>query len=264
MNIIVRELRSELKAFILWLIAPIFLNIIELYEFGAMDTDGGESISALFDKFPRIVLAVFGVVDIDLGTSEGYYAIIAYYMMICTCIYAIHLGSSAITRDAADKTSDFLYSKPVSRSYAVGMKLTARGIYLVAYSVFNALTAMIGVRVFSMGDIDSCIIIYAVASLIVSLLYFSLGMFGSALAKKPSKGSLAANLLFWGAFLLAIIYDMLENGALLRFFTPLKYFPAGELVDGTLNTGYTLFVIAASAILLTAGFMRFEKKDFPT
>lgn len=261
MNILKKELRNGLKAFIGWLMAIVFMDFLQIFEYSSMDAAGSEGISALIERFPRVVLAVFGMVDINIGTFEGYYGIIAYYVMICTCIYAIHLGSSAISRETSDKTADFLFTKPRSRFYIDGVKLGAGMIYLVLYNAAAIGFSLLSIEIQNMDRITKEVIFFTLASFFISMIYFALGAFFAAIMKKPSKGSLVANLIFWAAFILAIIYDMMENGAFLRFFTPLKYFPAGEILDFSLNIGYIIFSVGAALALIYCALTLHNKRD---
>ena len=58
-----------------------------------------------------------------------------------------------------------------------------------------------------------------------------------------------------------MVYDMLENAALLRFFTPLRFFPFGELLQGELNPGFAALSLLLSAAFGAAAFYAFTKKD---
>jgi hypothetical protein len=101
MNILKRELRDGLKPFIFWTIGLFVLVFAGMTKYMGIETSGS-SLNELIDKFPRVVLAFMGMVGVDINTFGGYYAILVYYALICAVIYAIHLGSNAVSRETVD------------------------------------------------------------------------------------------------------------------------------------------------------------------
>lgn len=68
---------------------------------------------------------------------QGYMGILFYYILICTVIYAVHLGTAAVSRESVDKTYEFVFTKPLSRTRILGWKLSAAFFYLLAFCIFN-------------------------------------------------------------------------------------------------------------------------------
>jgi len=62
-------------------------------------------------------------------------------------------------------------------------------------------------------------------------------------------------------FVLGIIYDMLENGGALRFFTPLKYFIPEDLLNKAPDPVYIVLSAALIIVFLFGAFTLFKKKD---
>ena len=69
------------------------------------------------------------------------------------------------------------------------------------------------------------------------------------------------NLAFVVIFLLGILYDMLENGDLLRVFAPLKYFLSRDILAGSLDGLFLTVSLALSAGFYFAAMEIFDKKD---
>lgn len=261
MNILKRELRAGLKPFILWTIGMFVLVYIGIIKFEGM-SGGDVDMSELIGQFPRIVLAVLGIVGVDINTLSGYTAILTYYVLICAVIYAVHLGSSAVSRESIDKTYEFVFTKPRSRSHVLAMKLCAAWIYLALFCVFYAIfSAKAASSLKSSEDITTVILLFTISVFLIGSLFIALSAFLSAISKQPDKGSLYGNLAFLYAFILGIVYDMLENGSLLRLISPFRYFLQEELLLNKFDPLYAVITLALITVFLFGTFKAFKRKD---
>ncbi|SFR72952.1 ABC transporter permease subunit [Anaeromicropila populeti] len=263
MNILKRELKANLKVFIFWIIGLFVLLFAGMTKFSGMgQVAGGADVNAVMSKFPKVVLAVFGMVGVDVASLPGYYAILAYYVLICAVIYGIQLGVNAAVKEINDKTYEFIFTKPCSRSYVLGIKIAASWFNLILFIIFEFVFSLLAVAFLDTGEqINQVIFLYAVSILLVSSLFFSLAVFLSIVIKEVEKGMLYTNLIFLSAFVMAIVYDMLENGRVIKVITPFKYFEAKDLVKSRLDGWYVLVCMALSMVLLTESFVKFKKKD---
>lgn len=260
MNLLKRELRVQWKAFFFWSLGMFvlcFAGIVKFESYTASD-----SMTELINSFPRIVLAVMGAVGVDMGTLSGYTALLFHYVLICACIYALHLGSSAVSRESEDKTYEFLFTKPRSRARLLGTKLIAAFAWYAAFCAVNALFALLAVKTLGTservtGEIWAC----ALGVFLIGALFLSLAACFAAYAPRPEKGAARGNLAFLCAFVLSVVYNVLESPGLLRLVSPLSYFPSAELASATLSLPYAVLALALSGAFLLLAFRRFEHKD---
>ena len=110
MNLLKRELRANWKAFFFWSIGMFVLCFAGVVKFESYTASG--SMMELLNSFPRIVLAVMGAVGVDMGSLNGYIALMFYYVLICACIYALHLGSFAFRGKAWIRPTNFFSQSP--------------------------------------------------------------------------------------------------------------------------------------------------------
>ena len=260
MNILKRELRAGLKPFVFWMIGMFVLCYTGIIKYESYTTSG--SMMELLNSFPRIVLAVMGAVGVDIGTLAGYTALLFYYVLICAVIYAVHLGASAVTRETVDKTYEFVFTKPRSRSSILFMKLASAYLFLLLFCAFNGLFAMMAVDYLkSPENITAQIWLCSLTVFLIGALFIALSAFFASAAKRPEKGTLYGNLAFLYAFILGVVYNMLEKPGLLRLITPFNYFTAADLVAEELNLLYTAITLALIAGLLYGAIRKFESKD---
>ncbi len=96
---------------------------------------------------------------------------------------------------------------------------------------------------------------------LTSLVFFSLAAFFAAASAGAEKGSRYGNTAVLVFYVIGVVYDILDNGGAVRFFTPFKYFLPDELLEGRVELLFILLCIIVSAAALTLAFRHFEKRD---
>lgn len=262
MNIIKHELKANVKAFIFWSIGLFLLVFVGMIKYTGLES-GGAEVNKLLESFPKVVQAMFGMVGLTITEISGYYAILVFYVMICIAIYAISLASSAIGRESVDKTYEFLYTKPQSRTYILGMKLLVGSFYLIAFSILNYIFSILSLSTLHLKtDITHEVFLFSISILLVGFMFYGLGAIVVVFIKQSERGFLYGNIVFIILFLIGIIYDMLEHVSWLRWFSPFKYFLPAEILNHHLNGMGVLIIVLFIVISFSATFIIFNRKDF--
>ena len=260
MNILKRELRVGLKAFIFWMIGLFLLSFIGIIKYEGYTSSG--SMTQLLESFPRVVLAVMGAVGVDMSTISGYTAMLSYYILICAVIYGVHIGAASVSRESIDKTYEFVFTKPCSRTRILGLKLLSAYIYLFLFCVFSGVFSMMAVDYLKTSvKINHQIFLFSLSVFLVGALFVALSAFLSSIAKNPEKGTLLGNLAFLYAFILGVVYNMLEKPGLLKLISPFNYFSLPDLVAEKLDPIFTTVTLIITVGLLYFTFTKFNRKD---
>lgn len=122
MKIFLNEIKTRWFSTFLWLIGLIVFMVIALIEFEAMKKTG-PALQDFMDNIPTILKSVFGMNEMELSSPSGYMGIIGFYTLILLAIHGLFLGISVISRESQQKTSDFLFTKPVSRKTIFNTKV---------------------------------------------------------------------------------------------------------------------------------------------
>ena len=261
MNLFRKELKTGLKPFLFWTLGLFALIFAGIVKSSAAMADGA-FMTGLISKFPRIVIAVMGMANLDIAQFDGYYALLIQYVMILTAVYAVHLGNNAVSRESVDKTYEFLFTKPRARSFILAWKLLAALVFLTAYAVLNVLFSTLAVRQLGLsGDYAALFVRFSAALWLVGLVFLALAAMFSAGIRSAERGARAGNLAVLGAYALAVVYDLLETPGLLRVLTPFRYFPNHELMAGGFPLEFAALSVALAAVFLTLAFVRFERRD---
>lgn len=262
MNILRREWKAGWKAFLFWTLGLFGLMFTGVVKSTGITSIEGASAAALVGAFPRIVQAVLGMVGLDMTEFPGFYAVLSRYSALLTAVYAVHLGGGAVSREAADKTYEFVFTKPRTRSFILAQKLLAGWTYLL---VFCALTAVFSAMAVSVMKLDvqmtRTFFLFAVSALLFGTVFFAFAALFAAAARSAETGAKLGNYAVLAAFCMGVVHDMLENPGLIRLLSPFRYFQAADLIAGRLDPLYLLLSVLLSGLALMIAFRRFEKRD---
>jgi ABC-2 type transport system permease protein len=264
MNIFKQEFRTNFKAFAFWMIGLavlVFAGITKAT--GFVGAEATVDINALLGQFPRVILAMFGMVGVDINTIGGYYAVLVFYILICASIYGISLGVNAVSRESFDGTYEFIFTKPRTRSYILRMKLLAAYLNLILFCMFSVVFSFAAINVLDLqGNLNTQIVLFGITVLLSATVFFALAVMFSALSHKAERGAKFANLCFVFAFIVGVISDMTEKEIVaLKVLSPLKYFAPADVLDKTIDPVFAGLCLALSAVFLFVGFRAFRRKD---
>lgn len=250
MNIFLRELKAHLWGFLFWALGIVFMVGAGMAKYAAFET-AGQSVQQMLDQIPRGVQAVFGMTGFDLSTASGFYGMLYLYVVVMGTIHAALLGSNLISKEERDRTSEFLYAKPISRAQALTSKLLAGLVNVVALNMVTLLSSLYFVDLFSKeAPITGDILLLMAGMLFLQLIFLAVGAVVAGVVHKPKAAPSIATSVMFLTFLLSYVVNMNESLAGLKYFTPFKYFDAAILMgDGRLDPGY---VVLSSAIIILA------------
>ena len=261
MNLFRKELKSGLKTFLFWSLGLFVFVFAGIVKSRAAMSDG-QFMTELIGKFPRIVVAAMGMANVEISQFSGFYAVLMLYIFVLTTVYAAHLGGGAVSRESVDKTYEFLFTKPRSRAFILSRKLLAGVVFLSAYACLNLVFSLLAVPQLGLPDDYSGLFArFSLALWLVGFVFFSLAALFAAGFRAAEHGARAGNLAVLGAYALTVVYDMVDQPGILRFFTPFRYFLNAEVIAGDVSLPFALLCLALSAVCLFFTFRRFEARD---
>ena len=263
MNIFLKEMKSHRKSLIFWSIG-VFLMVASGMAKYAAYSSSGQSINDLLADLPKSLKAVLGFSALDLSKISGYYAILFIYLLLMATIHAAMLGATIISKEERDKTSEFLFVKPVSRSTIITTKLLAAFANIVVFNLvtFVSLIILIG-KYNSDGEaVNGDIATTMVGMFILQCLFMVIGSALAAVKKKPKTAASLATGILLLTYMLSVAIDLNENMEGLKYFTPFKYFEAKNIMYGRgLETSFVVLSIVLIAILSCATYVFYKRRD---
>lgn len=262
MNLFYREWKTNCKSLLLWSLG-IFLMIAGGMSKYAAASKSGQSIAEVIRKMPPSIQALFGVGTFDLSQAIGFYGVIFLFLSIMAAIHSSLLGATIISKEERDKTSEFLFSKPITRRRIISQKISIAVILVILLNLITLFSSLWLVDWFNKGESVNMAIVKLVFGMgILQFIFLSLGFGISAISKNarsaPSKVS--SLLLFF--FLLNRVVVLNQRLSFLRFFTPFSYFDAGDLMNKAgFNPMYLLLSVLIITLLLILTYALYEKRD---
>ena len=266
MNVYLRELRANLRGLLVWGIVLVFFVAVGTYKFTGMQGTAGDQAMQLLESFPRPVLAMFGLAATNAMEFGGFFAMIEFYAVIIVAAWALLLGVTSVSRETADGTGEFLYTRPVPRTSLLAEKLGAALTLLVVMALANAASAAGACMALGSDvtgpDTSGAIVAGTVWVALVGLFFLALG---AALAAALPIGSLASQT---GLTLLALAYvasvalDLFgDKAAWIRALSPIRYLGMDDVAAGVVTTEGATALVTFSAVLLALAFRAFSRRD---
>ena len=138
------ELRQTKGMLAIWLSLELMLIAFAYFEY--LSLEGSlEELTHAAALFPDFLKIMFGVGD-NIASPIGWYSCIYYWTGLLAFPYAAYLGSSCMTKELKQGTSEYLFTKPVCRRDIVLSKVIA-GIFnmLVFSALFHVHTSVGGI-----------------------------------------------------------------------------------------------------------------------
>ena len=263
MNILRHEFKAHRKALFWWSFGVFWMCYAGMAKYGGFSATG-QDVTKLFGQMPKSVMAVFGMTGADLTTALGFYTILYIYVFVMTAIHASLLGASILAEEEIDRTAEFLYPKPASRTRILAEKLGAAVLTIVILNLVTAFFSVVFTAMYNKNGPSATpdILLMMVGMLLASLLFFSVGLAAAAVVKKPRLAAPISSGYMFLAFFLKVYLDITEKTQGLKYLTPYKYFEGPAIAkEGALDPLFVVLSIALIGVFTGAAFYAYERRD---
>lgn len=259
MNIIIRELKANLKSFLIWAIS---LNVIYLvasteYEIFAEDP----SILQAMESF-EFIFEVMGTSLANITTPEGYLSILSIYIFLPLSIYTALLGSGIISKEERGKTAEFMFTLPVSRTRVLTAKMIVGIIYAILINF-----AVVGGLAFSFGRFDGGSSFYdflfhmSFGLIFIELLFLSIGMAMAAVLRQYKKSGTVTLAILMVTFMISMLMGMTDKIDVMKYVIPFQYFVVEDMLNGIIEYEFVFISFAIMIAGFGSMFVFFKKRD---
>jgi ABC-2 type transport system permease protein len=221
-----------------------------------------EASRKLLEQFPPVVRAMFGLSLSAFFTFLGFYAYAFTYITLVGAIQAMNLGLSLLSKEDSSKTTDFLLSKPVTRTKIFFAKLAASLTMLTITIIIFTVMTFIFAKLFGAGDFD--LKKYLVLNLIffvIQLWFLALGIIVSQLLHKI-RSVVSISLGFVFSFFVVGLVGAVIGVDKVRYLTPFKYFDYLKYVaSGKYDLKYMVLAAVAIIIAIVTGYLIYNRRD---
>lgn len=262
MNIFFRELKSHRKGLFFWSLGMFLLIASGMMKYASL-LGGGQSVSQLMDSFPKSIQTIFGLSGFDISKPREYFGVLFLYIALMATIHAILLGTDLISKEERDKTTEYLFVKPISRQSVISYKIFAGLVNLIVFNLVTLLSSILFVNQFGGGtSITPDILLLMVGLFMLQLVFFSIGIAIAAACKKPRYSTGIATSLLLITLILYFIINFNSKLDYLSYLTPYKYFDARTILNtGSLDSLYILISVVLIILLTWSAYFTFKKRD---
>ena len=261
MNIFRRELRANLKSLIIWCVVMSLLILTGISKFSAYFNN--PELVKILDSMPKAMIDAMSLRAFNLTTISGFYGIMFVYFAMLGAIAAAMWGSDVISKEERDKTVEFSLVLPVTRSKVITAKALAA---LVNCIVFVLVTALVSVGVAQKYTPDQAFYNYLTlemeAMFVIELIFLAVGLLLGCALKQYKRASSIGIAIILTAYFLSILSGLKESLNFLKWFTPFKYFDAGDLFRlGVLDGKFLLISLAIIVVCVALAYFTYNKRD---
>lgn len=262
MNVFLRELKVHRLGLLFWSLGMVAMVGAGMAKFAGYE-EAGESVEALMATLPRAVLVVFGMTGFDLSTASGFYGVLFLYVAVMGAVHAVLLGSTLISKEERDRTSEFLFAKPITRGRALTGKLLAGLVNVVVLNLVTTASSLYFVGFFGDGRSSSDeVAVLMVGLLFLQLIFLAVGALVAGASRRPKLAASRSTSVMFLMFLVYYLVNLNEDLAFLRFVTPFKYFDAATLMaDGALDPVFVALSVGIIALAVVGTYRLFADRD---
>ena len=168
-----------------------------------------------------------------------------------------------LSKDKRDRTSEFLFPKPISRVRVISEKLLAALVNIIVLNIVTVVSSILMVAVFAKNYSNNNLILVLMTGLfMMQLLFFALGAALAGLFNNPKLSSVVATTILLGTYIISVVVDLNPKLDNLKYITPFKYFDASAIINsGHLDMFYVVLSLFISAVFIVSTFLTFENRD---
>lgn len=261
MNIFIRELRANLKSLVIWSVIVVLLIVIAVAKFSAYA--GNPDMLKMLDSLPPAMLDAMSLRAFNLTTLSGFYGIMFIYLALMGAIAAAMWGSDTISKEERDKTVEFSLVLPVSRGRVITAKALAALVNCVAFVLITWAVSLVAVQPYNP---DQAFMAYLAlemqAMFAIELIFLAIGLLlGCAMKQYKRSGSTAVAIIL-ATYFISILSSIQESLSFLKYFTPFRYYDAGELFrNGTMDGTYLLLSAAIVVVCVASAYTVYNRRD---
>lgn len=261
MNIFFRELKANLKSLLIWCGVMLLLILIGTSKFSAYYND--PSMLAILDSFPQAMLDAMNLRAFNLTTLSGFFGIMFIYFALMGGIAAAMWGSDMISKEERDKTVEYSLVLPVSRSRVVTAKALAALVNCAAFVLVTWGGSLAAAQSYSPDKAFYDYLALEMESMfLIELIFLALGLLLGCVMKRYKRSGSTAVAIILATYFMSILSGMEEKLDFLKYFTPFKYFDAGELYrNGTMDGTYLLISAVIVVVCVAAAYWVYNIRD---
>ncbi len=258
-----RELKVNLKNFLIWLAILIlmFLVVYIIYPYIITD-DTIKQIDEMMKIFPPEVLTAFNMDLTSISTAYGWFKTEGFtYVLLIVGLYSSIIGGTILLKEEDDQTIEYLESLPVKRSTIVTNKIIVGIIYVLLLNILLFIFNYISLTI--TGDFNQKeFILLSITPILVGLPLFAINLFISTLLHN-TKATIGISLgMVFIFYVLNILSEISTKVEALKYFSIYTLADTRNVItDCAINPIMILISLAITIIFIIGTYLKYNKKE---
>jgi len=172
-------------------------------------------------------------------------------------------GSDIISKEERDKTVEFSLTLPVTRSRVVTAKIFAAVVNCIALLLITWGAALAGAAQYQPdNEFYNFLRLSMLALFIMQMIFLAVGIFLGCAMKQYKRASSVAVSLLLGTYFMSVISGLNENLEFLKYFSPFKYFDAGNLLhESKIDLTFVWISAGIIAVSMVGAYLTYARRD---
>lgn len=259
MTLTLHELKCGIKPLLIWTIAITGFMITCIFIYPEMENEMTD-MSDMFSSMGAFTKA-FGMDVLSFGTFKGYYAIECGNVIgIGGALFAALIGTSALSKEEAGHTAEFLFSHPISRVYVTYSKALSILIQLIFMNTVVFASCIISIMFIGEDILWKELTLLHLAYF---LLQFEIASVCFLFSSKLNTNGYGLGLGFALAlYFLNLIANITDDAKSLKYLTPFSFAEASDIMQNAeIELKYLLPGMCLGCVCLVLAFIVYKKKD---
>ncbi len=264
MNLIQKELRNNFKSVLSWITIISFLIVVILL-LHPIAVEKMDMMSEMIEQLPKELLRALNISnETTFNNILHFFFYELQFILVASSIFAGNLGANIIAKEENDKTIQFIYSKPISRSDILLAKLCVTLTYLLLFNIIIFGVTSITMSIVSTQTIDYLLLLNIFSSQLMIQITFSLiGMLVATSLNKPKSASSITSSVIIISFMFGIISRISDKIANLSYISPINYLSNDTFLEvGHMDYKYIIIMAIISISSIIISLLKYVKKDY--
>ena len=258
-----RELKINLKSFIIWMSILILLFLVVFLVYPSIiNSDNIKMMDEMMNLFPEEMLKAFNMDISSIDTAFGWLKTEGFiFVLLLMGVYSSILGSNILLKEESDKTIEYLNTLPIKRRSILIQKIICGFIYITSMiliiGIFNYICLQLS------GDFDKKqYILLSITPLLSALPLFAINLCISTFNNKTKKTFGLSLGIVLASYFLQILSEMNEVTEIFKYFTVYTLADVRNvIVSISINPIMVIISLLITLLFIGISFIRYEKKE---
>lgn len=263
-HIFKREMHANRVSILIWSAVMAAMAFLGFGEYGMVMGEGSNAnLDGVIAMMPRVLQVMFGMGTLPIATPAGWFVCMYLWCALIAYVHAALLGAGIIAKEESDKTSEFLFTRPIKRGTVVAGKMLAAVVDLAVVVLAGwAATMIIFASYAKDAGLTGTIALTMLPGMYVTALVFLFaGFVLSSLCTGRGKAAQYAAILVILTYFAAVAIEMVGTVSYLNFLSPFKYFDATRVLDNGLEWPYLLLSAGLVAVMGYGTYFFYNRRD---